>query len=111
MLLRRTEKNFLARNDEEYLELFKTQYKEFNTLNDRLDQVLLSNAITSIDSSELRKLMGNYRQSFEEVVKLKQEIGLSHDKGLRGALRGAVHKAEKQIKPLMNLNCWSVYCN
>lgn len=100
MLLRRTEKNFLARNNEEYLDLFQTQYKEFNTLTDRLDQVLLSNAITSIDSSELRQLMGDYKQSFEEVVKLKQEIGLSHDKGLRGTLRGAVHEAEKQIKPL-----------
>ncbi len=41
-----------------------------------------------------------YNNSFSELVNLHQEIGLSHNSGLRGHLRQAVHQAEDELKQL-----------
>ncbi len=46
----------------------------------------------------MRQYFDAYVGQFQEVVKVRQEIGLTQDEGLRGRLRKAVHDAEEEIK-------------
>ncbi len=98
--LRRNEKDFLARSDLVYRDKFDENYAAFVSETDRLDRLLLSEGIVGASTVDVKAKLSLYKQKFEEVIQLKEQIGLSHDKGLRGQLRGAVHDAEDRIKAI-----------
>ncbi len=98
LLLRRHEKDFLARDDEKYVKKFETTHTEFIARLDKLDILLANYNVPNERSAELHSVMEQYTQHFHQLAALKKEIGLSHEKGLRGTLRKAVQAAEANIK-------------
>jgi methyl-accepting chemotaxis protein len=102
LLLRRHEKDFLARDDEKYLKKFEVTHADFIQRLDKLDQLLEIYNVPNSKSAELHTVMEQYTQHFYQLAALKKEIGLSHEKGLRGTLRKAVQSAEKSIKEVQN---------
>ena len=102
LMLRRHEKDFLARDDIKYLNKFNDSVANFRSkltiLEEHLDEV----GIPHEKTKNLHKVIDEYSKNFSNLVKLKQEIGLSHNEGLRGELRKAVHGAESKVKELQN---------
>lgn len=102
LMLRRNEKDFLARHDMKYAEEFE---KIFNSGNERLQA--LGSALQEKDISRnsldaLVAVMNQYREAFKKIVEVEQEIGLDPKSGLYGSLRGAVHNVETTLKDLQN---------
>ncbi|MCP4595186.1 methyl-accepting chemotaxis protein [Neptuniibacter sp.] len=102
LMLRRHEKDFLARDDLKYLKKFDAtndkMQQQIYILEEHLDQVGIPHSKTK----ELHQVIDAYKESFHQLVKMKQTIGLSPKEGLRGSLRSAVHAAETRVKELNN---------
>lgn len=93
MKLRRHEKDFLIRLDEQYVEQFNSQIAQ--TI-----ETLETNKL-NIREEEKNALIGSitsYHNTFISVVKKYNEIGLNHESGLQGKLRGAVRSVEEPLK-------------
>ena len=96
--LRKDEKDFFARLDMGYLEKHKANSSDMNTVMNTLKQQFVmydipTNALDSFDKS-----IQYYKKSFETVVQLQQEIGLTPKTGLYGTLRQAVRDVETLVK-------------
>ncbi|MPY23268.1 methyl-accepting chemotaxis protein [Shewanella psychropiezotolerans] len=96
--LRKDEKDFFARLDIGYLEKHRASSSDMNAVMNTLRQQFVmydipTNALDSFDKS-----IQHYKQSFETVVQLQQEIGLTPKTGLYGALRQAVRDVETLVK-------------
>jgi len=99
LMLRRNEKDFLMRS------LIKYQGK-FDKNHDQLKMTVasLKNKLSGIDAnlSTQFKTLNNefdaYLNIFHNIVAITSTIGLTHEEGLRGALRASVHAAEQAIK-------------
>lgn len=102
LLLRRNEKDFLARDDLKYVTKFDKNVANFKQtltqLEDDLDRFKISHSkIKALDN-----VLESYKNKFHQLATLRQKIGLSPKEGLRGSLRSAVHKAESRVKELGN---------
>jgi methyl-accepting chemotaxis protein len=100
LMLRRNEKDFLARNDLKYKKKFE---KNFTTLEARVDILSEAVAVTGLDTTQidaLEKSFIDYQASFLNLITIQQKIGLNSKDGLYGLLRNAVHQAETEIKAL-----------
>ena len=98
LMLRRNEKDFLARKDLKYKEKY---IQNAQLLQDRIQQLqagLERNGIDNSLSIELQHIAEEYAQKFLAVVDLQSRIGLNPKDGLYGSLRDAVHKAEELIR-------------
>ncbi len=99
LTLRRNEKDFLARLDLKYQQKFT---HNFDTLID--DIHLVQNNLNALklnkadDLSLLIEYLNDYNRSFDNVIKINQDIGLTPKSGLRGQLRASVHDAEAKLK-------------
>jgi methyl-accepting chemotaxis protein len=98
LMLRRNEKDFLARKNIKYLKKFNSNYelmkKDIIFLEKNLSQV-------DIDISEIDTLLTitkNYKDIFAKLVATQKEIGLDHKSGLYGSLRESVHVAQDLAK-------------
>ncbi len=103
LLLRRNEKDFLARNNLKYTEKFE---KNFALL---VNQPLkrLSSAVqdVNLDTAAVNSMKASfhqYKKSFTELVAIQKKIGLNPKDGLYGLLRDAIHQVEEQIKTVNN---------
>ena len=98
LMLRRNEKDFLARNALKYKDKFD---KNFLVIETSIAQLKRSTAQIDLDKGKsdlLHTAILNYKTAFHDLVKDQQKIGLNPKDGLYGALRSAVHKAESDIK-------------
>ena len=98
LMLRRNEKDFLARNALKYKGKFD---KNFLVIEKSIAQLKRSTAQIDLDKGKsdlLHTAILNYKTAFHDLVKDQQKIGLNPKDGLYGALRNAVHKAESDIK-------------
>ncbi|QZY54437.1 methyl-accepting chemotaxis protein [Crassaminicella profunda] len=86
---RRTEKDYLLRNDVKYVD-------QFNTILSKMK--LLVNASSISEKNKLTSLVDQYRGDFNKVVSIDQEIGLSNTEGLTGQYRNTVHSLEPLLK-------------
>ncbi|WP_415897391.1 methyl-accepting chemotaxis protein [Neptuniibacter sp. QD72_48] len=102
LTLRRHEKDFLARDDIKYLKRFDDTVAAFQAEITTLEEHLDHAGIPHEKTKDLHIIIDTYADNFHQLVKLKQEIGLSHNEGLRGELRKAVHGAESKVKELDN---------
>lgn len=96
LTLRRHEKDFLGRQDLKYKEKFQDTFNELNGL---LSGITVDQKI----KKEYDRVIANfesYRETFFKLVDLYQQIGLSQDTGLRGALRTAIHTVEEETNRL-----------
>lgn len=103
LLLRRHEKDFLARNDLKYQKKFITSELAFEEQIIQLEQNLTAQGIQQSYTSQLTQVLKSYTQRFQNLVSQRQLIGLDQNKGLRGELRSAVHNAESQVKEAGNM--------
>ncbi|KXF82854.1 hypothetical protein [Enterovibrio coralii] len=99
LMLRRHEKDFMARNDVKYKDKFEN---EFNTLSGRLSSasaVLASlNMEKQSDVQAMLNKLEKYKYDFEVLVEQRLTVGVSHDKGLQGVAREASHRIEREIQ-------------
>jgi len=99
LILRKNEKDFLARKDMKYFDKFN---KNFNVLLKGIEQfkstVDKSNKVALDEINRVEKSVKKYKEKFIELVKIQQKIGLHHKDGLYGGLRKAVHQAEVKFK-------------
>jgi methyl-accepting chemotaxis protein len=102
LMLRRNEKDFLARKDLKYREKFITNAQIMQDNIQRLQAALVDNGIDSSLSVELEGVTSDYQQQFLTLVDLQRRVGLHPKDGLYGSLRNAVHQAEELIKALQD---------
>ena len=99
LMLRRHEKDFLARNDLKYVDKFANDFKalqkDVKKLTDDLDEVGLTKA--KKEAADMLLVIQEYDGKFNQVKDVKVKIGLDHKSGLYGALRKSVHNAEEAI--------------
>ena len=100
LLLRRHEKDFLARGDEKYVSRFEDVAQRIIEQQSALDAMFIESGVDVKAFSNLTTLFGDYRNKFVELVDAKKVMGLSHDQGLEGQLRSAVHDIETALKTL-----------
>ena len=100
LLLRRHEKDFLARGDEKYASRFEDVAQRIIEQQSALDAMFIESGVEVEAFSNLTTLFGDYRNKFVELVDAKKVMGLSHDQGLEGQLRSAVHDIETALKTL-----------
>ena len=102
LMLRRNEKDFLARKDMKYVEKFSTNYKKLEsklaTLTTKLDNL----SIDIADAQNISPSLIAYNNKFLALSAQYKNIGLDSKKGLYGSLRLAVHNAEDAIKSEAN---------
>ncbi|TQV89711.1 methyl-accepting chemotaxis protein [Aliikangiella coralliicola] len=97
--LRRNEKDFLARNDLKYETKYEANYQQLLALTQQLNTLLDDIDFSDPNATnQLNSVFKNYRDSFKNVVNIKQELGLTPKTGLYGSLREAVHVAEDIVK-------------
>ncbi len=98
LMLRRHEKDFLARKDLKYA----TQFQQYaNQADVHLTQLKNDMSGMNLNTDRVDGLASNireYRQVFAELVRQQTDVGLDHKSGLYGALREAVHNVEATAK-------------
>ena len=99
LMLRRHEKDFLARNDLKYQVRFNEHLQlmlaNLFELSDKLES---TNADQYQLSQQIIDIINEYGTAFNELVELQQQIGLDHETGLNGSLRQSVHKVEEILE-------------
>lgn len=100
LLLRRHEKDFLAREDLKYVERFSEVIDRITAQQKSLDRLFLEIGIDNQQFAGLLPLFHEYERKFKALVSAKQTMGLTQDEGLEGQLRSAVHDIESALKQL-----------
>lgn len=93
LMLRRHEKDFMLRRMEKYAQRFMTTLSDFRGL------LFLSD----IDGSVLAPAqiaLRQYNSAFQDLAQAERNIGLSHETGLHGEMREAIHQAERAFAVL-----------
>ena len=87
---RRMEKNYLLRQEEQYVELFKIETLKFKGLIEgtEYDEVTKANLVSQVKS---------YEEKFDKVVDIDMEVGLDAHSGLMGQYKEKMH----QLLPLV----------
>ena len=99
---RRNEKDFLARKNPKYIIRFQ---KNMAKLEDEIASLkdLLSKADIATDEVvKLRNKLKIYKMQFSNIATQMKKIGFDEKDGLRGELRSAVHRAEKDVRDVKN---------
>lgn len=96
--MRKDEKDFFARLELDYLEKHKQNSTDMNAVMNLLKEEFIYFSIPTAPLDSFDKSLQHYKQSFETVVKLQQEIGLTPKTGLYGTLRQAVRDVETLVK-------------
>ncbi len=102
LMLRRNEKDFLARKDLKYQGKFE---KNFNSLINKVDKLNSAVHDAGLDSSTveaMQKSFNQYNDSFSKIITIQKKIGLHSKDGLYGALRKSVHSAEAIVKEMQD---------
>ena len=97
LMLRRHEKDFIARKDLKYDEKFE---KSFATMEEGILEVkgdMNSFNMDVEDITELQAVLLSYKGNFHALVEQQKVIGLNPKDGLYGALRDKVHQIEALI--------------
>jgi len=98
LMLRRNEKDFIARSDLKYQKKFNENFKQLITSVNQLGSSLDDVGIDSKKVKSVKSDFNDYHKMFTRYVQIQQKIGLNHKAGLYGYLREAVHKVENKIK-------------
>ncbi|GAA0376403.1 HAMP domain-containing methyl-accepting chemotaxis protein [Bowmanella denitrificans] len=98
LMLRRHEKDFLARKDLKYIERFDLTLQEVQALTRSLQRYYQQFDLPDTELMQLKDTFAAYGQNMHELVEQQKTIGLDHEDGLYGALRKAVHGIEQELK-------------
>ncbi|MCC4798139.1 chemotaxis protein [Enterovibrio norvegicus] len=101
LMLRRHEKDFMARNDLKYKDRFDAEYQYLrDTLTNARAKV---NGLDMSGSQAISKMLltlRTYQLDFEALVNQRITVGVDHQSGLQGLARNASHQLEKEIKAI-----------
>ena len=97
LMLRRNEKDFLARKDLAYRDKFIANAQSMQDHIAALQAGQQAHGIEAASSEQLQAVTSEYAEKFLELVALQSRIGLNPRDGLYGSLRNAVHQAEELI--------------
>ena len=100
--LRKHEKDFLSRKDMKYDDKFDKEYKHLKEDIGELRTILADREIELQKTAQLEKILGEYHDKFDKIVKIQETIGLNGTSGLYDALRTSVKNAEKLFKKAEN---------
>lgn len=97
LVLRRHEKDFLARHDLKYQDEFNASLNQTLGVIDKLIQNLQSQGLDTGEAQQTGTILQEYGQKFNALVEVEQTIGLDEKSGLYGGLRDAVHQVEARV--------------
>lgn len=97
LMLRRNEKDFLARRLLKYRDRFNANFEQLIADLERLQQLLIDLDEDPQTAGRLKRIFENYHQSFLQLVALQERMGLTPKSGLTGRLRDAVHQVESIV--------------
>lgn len=86
LLLRRSEKDFILRQENEYADAFTTKVTEI--------QNRLNGPAYATISRDINNMLTPYQQEFTQYVLFSQQKGLTANQGLTGEMRNTVKKTE-----------------
>jgi len=98
LTLRKHEKDFLARKDMKYLGKFKKTVKDIDVTSKELASMLKEIGLDSKSVESYDKIIHQYSNTFQELVKTQQQIGLNPKDGLYGNLRATVQQVQETAK-------------
>ena len=93
LLLRRNEKDFIMRKQPKYMVKFIDNFERFSR------QLSLS-SLSNERQQPLQLKMSSYKDGFLTLHENYLQLGLTHDQGLQGEMRNAVHKTEQIFSQL-----------
>ena len=99
--VRRSEKDFLARQDLKY-QVRVNQYLDAATIDLNEIRALTTQQSILGKTKEAEQRIDAYRLSFAKMVLANVEIGLDQDQGLKGLFRDAVHQADAYMSAYNN---------
>lgn len=101
--MRRREKDFLLRKDVRFQ---KSYVEDYNTAQSALlrIQAMMADKDASADVTSglsiLDDILKEHKAQFDKVVSMQQQLGMSEEDGLQGALRDSVHNVEETLDTL-----------
>lgn len=98
LMLRKDEKDFLARKDLKYVEQHISDNQEAQMTVAKLTRVFDKYSIPTESLHLFSQELARYESAFSNVVSLNKQIGLTPKTGLYGTLRGAVHQVESLVE-------------
>lgn len=98
LMLRRNEKDFLARNDLKYVTKFEKNHKNLMLQLQNLSVESKKHAFKQDIFKSLEDIFKLYYKNFHNIVAIKQKVGLNPKDGLYGSLRNSVHHLEALLK-------------
>lgn len=98
LTLRKNEKDFLTRKDLKYKDEFHANLQQLHENITQIKTVAQDFNLTINNMSNFNSAVNQYAEQFDAVVALQEKIGLTHEKGLYGELRSAVHSIEDNLK-------------
>lgn len=98
LMLRRHEKDFLARKQTKYLEKFDNTFQEALTVDSALVTQMDNLGIPSGQIEDHTNFLIRYQELFKAVGEKQVAIGVDHESGQYGELRKAAHSLEQEFK-------------
>jgi len=95
--LRRSEKDFIMRKKEKYLDAFNNNISTLNKELDQLANELNTIGVSSNEPQQLKKVLAEYQTHFNALVSTQKRIGFDSKSGFYGKLTKAVNEAGKAI--------------
>lgn len=96
LILRQIQTDFLLRRDLEDVTRFTLEHRRLMAELDRLSTDPLA-ILMEAELQQARQLALAYERSFNQLVDVRERMGLDADSGLEGQLRGAVHAVETRL--------------
>ncbi|MCP4985950.1 MAG: HAMP domain-containing protein [Colwellia sp.] len=93
--LRRSEKDFLLRLDEKYIDAFNRNLQ-------LLQQSVISSELSESSKNTTGEVLNKYGESFIELTGLQKKIGLDYKKGQRLVMRDTVHQVDDILASLLS---------
>ncbi len=96
---RRREKDFLLRDDLNYVDKHAKAMTVMDDAIDSMDRLAETPSQKKL-ARDLQAASNDYEKAFADLVARKVALGLTEKEGILGALRISVHDVEEQLKPL-----------
>lgn len=102
LMLRRNEKDFLARYDLKYQTKYNQNFEKLQKNVQRVYESFESDEANQNRVKNIENILNRYSQDFNKIVAIQQKIGLTPKDGLYGSLRDSVHNLEDLLKKNKN---------
>jgi len=98
LMLRRNEKDFLARKALKYKEKFQKNVTKLKEDVNQMQLLLKGDFKDKEESLKFVSIINQYENIFLELINIQKKIGLNYTDGLYGSLRSSVHKVQDIAK-------------